>query len=344
MKKIFAFMLVLTILLSLAACGKRGSEQTPSGTDGTSNASQEGGGETSSEAISLPPISDMARISTGRGGSDYVTVIQKDGTVLCDYREDGETTKEKEKNNNALKNIAAVLGERYFLSDDGRFIIADGTAKGETAFSGIIGGTPAAFHIIGIKPDGTVVIKRAQADAESYSQLEGIEEWKDIVAVAGGYNAAVGLRKDGTVATAGSNKFGQLDVADWTGIKQLVVFDTYADLKKNAAIAYTLGVTTEGRVLIAGNTNYTAEINALTEVEQIAVISTGYAALKKDGTVVVGSSLGDYASVKSWTDITAIAFGNDVLMGVKRDGSVLFAKNYADREDKWPCTLDWKIK
>ena len=72
---------------------------------------------------------------------------------------------------------------------------------------------------MGLKRDGTVVA----VGYNVYGQCN-VSDWRDIVAVAAGYDHTVGLKRDGTVVAVGSNEdwnhkyTGQCEVIGWTDI------------------------------------------------------------------------------------------------------------------------------
>ena len=55
----------------------------------------------------------------------------------------------------------------------------------------------------------------------------------------------MGLKSDGTVVFAGSNKFGQAQVEDWTHVISL-----------SAGAYHTLGITSNGTILTSGSNEY----------------------------------------------------------------------------------------
>lgn len=106
-----------------------------------------------------------------------------------------------------------------------------------------------------------------------------------------GYYFAVGLNKNGTVVTAGENRFGQRNVSSWTDI-----------IDVSAYSYHTVGVKKDGTVVSVGN-NVNGERNISSWMDIVAVSAgSGYTlGLKSDGTVLaVGDTRSGLESVSSW--------------------------------------------
>lgn len=96
---------------------------------------------------------------------------------------------------------------------------------------------PGFSHLIGIKPDKTVVV---HGGGSSYSGHD-VSSWGNIVDAAGGYNFTVGLKSDGTCVSVGKTGTYNIDISDWTNVKNI-----YSGYK------YVIGYTNDGRFLFSG--------------------------------------------------------------------------------------------
>lgn len=139
-------------------------------------------------------------------------------------------------------------------------------------------------------------------------------EWIDFIAIAGGFQHIVGLKKDGTVVATGENDYGQCNVADWKDIAAISVGQSYtAGLRKDGTVVAT-GRNDEGVCNVA-------------DWRDIVLIHAGrnhIAALRKDGTVVATGE-NDYGQcdVADWRDIVDISPGTKHTVGVRKDGTVI---------------------
>jgi len=136
--------------------------------------------------------------------------------------------------------------------------------------------------------------------------LEGMEDWMGIIDAAIGTGHAAGLWFDGTVATAGENSSGQLDVGDWTHI-----------IAVSASNSNTAGLKTDGTVVVAGsNDKGQTETQLWSDVVAITVGPGFVAGLRADGSVwVAGAVVGGTAperiaenqkaleTISQWNDI-----------------------------------------
>lgn len=174
-------------------------------------------------------------------------------------------------------------------------------------------GYSAPDYLVVTHTDGTV-------SAGVFFDLFAAESWTDIVAVSGAENHVAGLRADGTVVAAGSNKQGQLNVQDWTDIIGLATGNDF-----------TLGLRSDGTVAVVGEFTYAEGEMPLAEAlsswtDIVAIAAAGnrvVLGLKADGTVVYFSSMTYH--VEDWTDIVSIAASEDYVAGLRKDGTVVTA-------------------
>ena len=164
-------------------------------------------------------------------------------------------------------------------------------------------------HIVGLKPDGTVV----SAGDNSVGQ-RNVSGWTDIVTISTADIHTVGLRSDGTVVASGSNKYGACNVSSWTDIVAI-----------SAGTFHTIGLKYDGTVVAAGcGCSGNCNVSDWTDIVAISTDSSHTVGLKSDGTVVaVGSNSSGECDVSEWTDIVAISAGNSHTVGLKSDGTVV---------------------
>ena len=86
--------------------------------------------------------------------------------------------------------------------------------------------------------DGTVKCYGGKASGV----YDDVQDWKDIVWISGYDNHAVGIRKNGTLATAGTDEDGELDVLDLSNVTQVVT-----------GYRHTVALTADGSVYFRGN-------------------------------------------------------------------------------------------
>lgn len=155
------------------------------------------------------------------------------------------------------------------------------------------------------------------AGTEKYRYNHGsISGWSDIVDVDVNECNIAGLTSSGTVVVVGSNSENQCDVSYWTDIVDVAVGE------RNV-----YGLTSNGTVVSSGYP-YTVHANvSSSKWRDIVAITAGthfVAGLKKDGTVVASGCIDD-DDVSQWTDIVAIDAGADHLVGLREDGTVIAA-------------------
>ena len=135
----------------------------------------------------------------------------------------------------------------------------------------------------------------------------------DIISVSANGHIVMGLKKDGTVVTAGrlpdsvNNAVYRIDTGDWKNIIEIA-----------SGQLYIVGLREDGTITAQGH------------------------GLKADGTAVaVGSNNNGQCKVRDdqWTDIVAISAGADHTVGLKKNGEVVTTR----KED--PGALkEWKDK
>ena len=144
------------------------------------------------------------------------------------------------------------------------------------------------------------------------------------------------LRSDGTVAVSGPALQGQGDVREWRNI-----------VKIDAGYVFVLGLTEDGKVLLAGNAGNREAYNLLQSVSDwtdIVDISAGLGfaiGLKRDGTVVTAGSLWNNDNYNGWNEIIAFEAGDGYAYGVLSNGSIVDHANR--RYNNWENIVSVKI-
>jgi|GEM_PF-1608876 len=169
-------------------------------------------------------------------------------------------------------------------------------------------------------------------DTDGDGLADGLEDWnhngavdereldpnfKNILVAAGEVHA-VTLKTDGTLLATGIDRYGQLDVAAWTGIVQVT-----------AGLDHTVGLRRDGTVVATGhNGEGRCNVGDWREIVQIATKGKHTVGLRADGTVVaVGNNLYKQCSVGAWTGIVQVAAGGFHTVGLRFDGTVIAAGN-----------------
>ncbi len=183
---------------------------------------------------------------------------------------------------------------------------------------------------------------------------------------AGAYHL-ISLRDDGTVAASGMNRYGNLNVGKWSGIRSVCAgpghtvgvredgsavaagdtsegkcaVDTWKGLVKAAAGEnHTLGLREDGTVVAAGaNTQNQCNVSDWSGIRDVAAGGNHSLGLRQDGTVVAaGDDAQGQCRTAEWTDIVQIAARGNVSAGLKADGSIVIAGDSGAFED----ALSWK--
>ena len=185
-------------------------------------------------------------------------------------------------------------------------------------------------HAVAIRSNGTVVAKGDKSDGKC-----DVEGWKEIVAVAAGWDFTVGVRRDGCVVFAGKDYSAEGHPIDLT---------SWHDVVDVSATGYAvMGLDAYGYVYVSGGCG---ESSALyngydaSDWSNIVQISAGYdhmLGLRDDGTVeATGSNSDGQLNVGGWRDVVQVAAGAQCSFGLTKDGKILFAG--CDEYDQSVCT------
>ncbi len=124
------------------------------------------------------------------------------------------------------------------LKKDGTVVSAGNTSTGQCdtdTWADIIDIAAGEGFTVGLKKDGRIVmainntmtklnfeegvmIPTKVGKYNTAELLETVYTWKNIKKISAGINHVVGLTEDGKVVVAGQNRFGQLNIGDWTNI------------------------------------------------------------------------------------------------------------------------------
>jgi len=268
-------------------------------------------------------------------GSVHMLGLNSDGTVVAAGFE----------NFNRLdvdnwKGIVAVCAGHSMsvgLKSNGTVLVTDEELQyAVEGWNGIVD-IDCAFHIVGLKKDGTVIVANSsgrpdwgQCDTSSWNNIiqvaagdkftaglkndgsviftgelensDEVESWDDIVSIATGFSSLFGIKEDGTVVVAGLYRTApeeHIDVSDWNDIVSI-------DASENDV----LGLKSDGSVVYTCGYPY-YDANPILKCENwknvIAISNDGFAVgLTEDGKILVlGDSLSDIdvnfeETLKSW--------------------------------------------
>ena len=195
-------------------------------------------------------------------------------------------------------------------------------------------------HVAALKADGTVVTMGYDKKTVSYHYTDderpnkipktikkeitvgqcNTSGWRDIVAVAAGFEHTVGLKANGTVVAVGSNTKGQCKVGGWRSIVAV-----------SAGHSHTVGLKADGAVVAAGDNSFGGcDTGGWRDIVAVSAGSNYTTGLRADGTVV--STDEDY-KISQWRNIIAV-WALYAMVGLKSDGTVLVTDKY---------TPVWKI-
>ncbi len=180
-----------------------------------------------------------------------------------------------------------------------------------------------------IKANGSVAI--ADWDDERVWNLSAFTDIQALhfgdCSYANGYSL-YGLKKDGTVVTAGE---GAADLSSWKDVAQFSVYD-----------GNIIALTNNGTVLTHGEYDI-ADAQSWTDIVMVCAGRFHVAGLKKDGTVVTAGTNpleednGPYGEhdVSDWQDIVYIGTGNMSTIGIKKDGTVVAVGYDCEYVNEW---------
>lgn len=116
-----------------------------------------------------------------------------------------------------------------------------------------IAGTETSFCVAGLKADGTVVVSNgrngiARNQNGMVENYNSVKNWTNIISISMSDQNILGLKKDGTVVTAGNVNAKQETVSEWKDIVAI-----------SAGVNFHLGLKEDGRIVVAGETGAWSE-------------------------------------------------------------------------------------
>lgn len=197
--------------------------------------------------------SDWKDIKDIAAGTSHILGVKEDGTVLASgmTSRDDDPSKEWKPYQNMVKNWSSIQ-EVKADSHVAMGLKEDGTVR-KVDYDLVLDEEPIEEDLTGwkdivdisvneygdymaLQKDGTVLTGGKLTFGDG-----GVEEWKDIVAIAMGSNHFVGLKEDGTVIAGGLNDDKQCEVEGWKDIVAVYAADDT-----------TVGVKADGTVLVTG--------------------------------------------------------------------------------------------
>ena len=287
----------------------------------------------------VPDLSDWTDIIQAAVTGSMIYGLRADGTVLARTRHshDLDTTKDW----TGVKYIDAEGGTCIAVLEDGSAVSDwqndDTYEKGLSGWEDIVSVSRREMNVLGLKKDGTVelfsyynavqgeVIYELGFDAD---RLAGTEEWTDVVSIEYDFDRAIGLKKDGTLVTAGLFGSELMDALEWQGITAF-----------SAAEDHIVGLRADGTVAAVGaNDLGQCDVSGWKDIIAVSAAFGYTAGLKKDGTVVVTHDGRQPIAqlsleVKDWRGVTAISAGKKILVGLTKNGVVLIAGTVSDTDN-----------
>lgn len=170
-------------------------------------------------------------------------------------------------------------------------------------------------RILGVKTDGTVLIKGSKND-----QLDDtIRSWEGIISIISDVDCIVGLKNDGTVVYVASTDDVDFDTHKWKDIRSIRLEG-----------GRLIGLRSEGTVVVTGDSDSPCDISSWHDIIEVSTVNynSKFAifGLKKDGTVITTDNK-NYSEVTSWRNIVALSSHCEHLVGLMNDGTVVATGN-----------------
>ena len=252
------------------------------------------------------------------GGYKHLVSLRDDGTVLA-AGDNGAG----QCNVQDWESVAAVYAHDSItagLRTDGTVVVAGREALSESVSSWeeVTMLALGINHILGLTQDGRVL--SAGTNQEGCCETG---DWENIVSIWADDYLSVGIREDGSVALAGmaadteeEQKAAEEELASWTGIRQIVVYNN---------IFY--GLKQDGTVVCAGREDESLrqQISGWSGIRSLSVGDGFVAGLREDGTVAaVQYSINDQrAEVTQWKDVAALTGTMYNLAALLENGRIL---------------------
>ena len=166
------------------------------------------------------------------------------------------------------------------------------------------------------------------AGEDGLDQCE-VSGWKHIVSVDAGNFFTVGLKEDGTMVTAGGAFYDPNNFAEWNHLQAVA-----------AGGNHLVALKEDGSVLAVGdNRQKQCNVAGWQQIRAIAAADYHTVGVMQDGTLVAtGANRFGECDIFKWNRITAVAAGEYHTVGLKEDGTVIAIGNYVHgqcRTDDW---------
>lgn len=218
----------------------------------------------------------------------------------------------------------------YAVSRDGRFLSYPWLDPGKTGKVSSFGEGDNDFLIV-LFEDGTAV-----GIGNNHGGQCDVQEWKNVVTAACGYDFSVGLMKNGRVTVAGGSDKLREATASWTDMVQVVCGPGFAaGLRKDGTVAVAgLGEDEERDERMA------REAAAWRDMTFLAAGLSHLAGLRADGTAAAtGDNRLGQCSVSGWKNLISIDCGFFHTLGLRKDGTAAAAGSNSSSQC---CVEDWQ--
>ena len=228
-------------------------------------------------------------------------------------------------------NTAQKYSSRHFVAagdsftvgikTDGTCIVAGSDAPNLSDWKKIKAISASCYNVMGLQEDGRVRCTDYSLNVHSWNSIIQIDYcigyiYDDGIEL---YPHAVGLRKDGTVAADGKDRFGECDVDDWRTIIDIA-----------AGGKHTVGLKANGTVIATGDNMYgqcnTSDWKNIVDIT--AANDTTYG-LSVDGVIYVTGKEAPLPSTEKWGKVVSIIAGynagsaEDYLVGIMSNGKIV---------------------
>ena len=229
--------------------------------------------------------------------------------------------------------VAAGKFNSILILDDGRVVVSGDEEYGELDskyWSDIVAVSAGDLHTVGLRSNGTVV---AVGDNEQGQCATG--SWSNVVAISAGDVHTVALLENGTLVAAGQQWAPRCDMAglyNRAGGKRIVSIA--------AGYVHTLALLEDGTVIAVGeNGNKQCDVEGWRDIAAIYAGTYYSLGLKTDGSVVVAGYT-DW-NIAGWTDMVNLAAGDYFVVGLTSENTILSAGMQRDIGPNTPNTISF---
>lgn len=177
-------------------------------------------------------------------GDYHVVAVKKDGTALATGK-----SNHRQCEVSAWRNIVKAAAGFDFtagLKADGTVVLAtDQDCYDVSDWQNIVDIQGALNILLGLTEDGRVRVTCGYDYGLDENEIQEIQGWTDIVAIATGGYHVVGLKSDGTVVATGRTSDGQCNVSKWTDIVAVYT-----------GSSHTIGLKADGTLVATGDNDH----------------------------------------------------------------------------------------